>query len=271
VTSETVSGGAVKEIAALVPKPIHYVLGGRTVVLAPRDREIDHPKDPGISIVETEWVSIEVDQPNSVPAPLEVATLTGLVDYVKTVADERDDVDEGGLAIHVVSPTEVRVVSGLSDDGFAQRAVFLAARAVAPKHGWGTFADQEAFVVWLLTAFVDTVERASVLALVGNLREEAVRQSTDDGVSQTVVARKGMVRVENVVVPNPVRLAPYRTFREVEQPHGLFLLRLRGGGEDAVPTIALFEADGGLWRLDAIGAIRDWLRHQLGEDLPIIA
>lgn len=71
-------------------------------------------------------------------------------------------------------------------------------------------------------------------------------------------------------MPNPVYLAPYRTFREVTQPLSPFVLRMKQGREGGLPTVALFEADGGKWKLDAIAFIRDFLREKI-ETVPIIA
>lgn len=66
-------------------------------------------------------------------------------------------------------------------------------------------------------------------------------------------------------------LRPYRTFREVEQPASRFVLRLQSGQGDGMPKAALFEADGGAWRLTAIEAIARWLRTaQMPDALAII-
>jgi hypothetical protein len=54
-------------------------------------------------------------------------------------------------------------------------------------------------------------------------------------------------------------LSPYRTFRELNQPESAFIFRMRGGGEGKAPQCALFEADGGKWKLDAVQAIKLWL------------
>jgi len=62
-----------------------------------------------------------------------------------------------------------------------------------------------------------------------------------------------------------VVLRPYRTFLEIEQPASAFVFRLRRGREGELPTCALFEADGGRWKLEAIERIRDYLKEQLSE------
>jgi hypothetical protein len=262
--------GAVNAIAALAgvahePKLIE--VAGRKILLRP-ERSFNSNGE-----LEVAWLKELPEQPPLLPQTLQVWSLTAVVDYLKAVAEERDLIEESDLVVHVVGSQTVTVMSGLAEGDFPQRAYYLKASANVPKHPFGTYQDPESFIVWLLTSFVDTPERGAVLRLVGNLRDESVRQVSDDGVSQTVVARKGVARVENVDVPNPVALAPFRTFREITQPPSLFLLRLRGGGEGKLPEIALFEADGGTWSLDAMQGVRRYLQDQLGDEneIPVIA
>ena len=74
-----------------------------------------------------------------------------------------------------------------------------------------------------------------------------------------------MAKVADVVVPNPVTLAPYRTFLEVEQPASKFIFRIKEGGQ-----LALFEADGGAWQHEAILNIKNYLIEQLKDNNVII-
>jgi hypothetical protein len=60
-----------------------------------------------------------------------------------------------------------------------------------------------------------------------------------------------------------VKLAPYRTFREIAQPASLFVLRLQTSRHGDKPECALFEADGGQWKLEAIQALATYLRTAL--------
>jgi len=84
----------------------------------------------------------------------------------------------------------------------------------------------------------------------------------DNGYTQVVTAKTGIARVGNVEVPNPVTLRPYRTFLEVEnQPAGLFVFRMRRS-ENRIEC-AIFEADAGLWKLEAIKEIRKWLASHI--------
>lgn len=205
-------------------------------------------------------------------ATLELNTLTGLVDYVNGGPDAVTG-DDNGLMIHVVNERRVDVVSGFFGRS-EQRRVYATATADAvlskSDFQYGAFYDCEAFVIKLLSLFENFDGRAAVLKIVGNIKEEDVRQASDDGVTQTVTARSGIARVAEVEVPNPVYLAPFRTFREVTQPVSPFVLRMKQGGPGGLPSVALFEADGGKWRLDAIQFIREYLTEKI-EAVPIIA
>ena len=57
-----------------------------------------------------------------------------------------------------------------------------------------------------------------------------------------------------------VQLRPFRTFLEVEQPESEFLLRV-----DADKGIGLFEADGGVWKLEAKRNIADYFASHLAD------
>lgn len=73
-----------------------------------------------------------------------------------------------------------------------------------------------------------------------------------------------------VVVPNPVTLAPYRTFVEVKQPESKFVFRMRKSEEG--PQAALFEADGGAWKIEAMQRVKEFLEDKLvGTGVKVIA
>lgn len=66
----------------------------------------------------------------------------------------------------------------------------------------------------------------------------------------------------DAVIPSPVRLKPYRTFTEVDQPESDFVFRMKEDKYDGVQC-ALFEADGGAWKLHAMESIQEYLEEQL--------
>ena len=85
-------------------------------------------------------------------------------------------------------------------------------------------------------------------------------QVDDDGVTQTVSSASGVVLVKEEKIPNPVTLAPFRTFSEIEQPESSFVLRVNDRGR-----VGLFEADGGSWRNTAMLRIKEYLDNHLNE------
>lgn len=95
--------------------------------------------------------------------------------------------------------------------------------------------------------------------------EEEVIDIRKEATIKTGIASKG-----DAIVPSPVKLRPYRTFLEVEQPESEFIFRMRNSG--AGVQCALFEADGGAWRNQARKNIYNYLVDRIkGEDVLIIA
>lgn len=204
------------------------------------------------------------------PQPLVVHTLGGLCDYLDA---NRDQLTLSQIAIHIVDHAHVEVRSPLQAP-CAQRFTYARAEAL-PVLGdgfrFGEFLDAERFIIGVQALFVADDERARLLGLIGGIKESAVRDTLDDGVAQEVTARAGVALVTRIKVPNPITLAPFRTFREVEQPASPFVLRLKSGREGERPQAALFEADGGKWKLVAIDLIRVFLRARLPDALAIFA
>jgi hypothetical protein len=190
-----------------------------------------------------------VKQP--LPSTLEVNSLSGLVGYLKS----KFDGDEK-LLVHVESPTLVTVSSVLNDD--SNRKEMIKAKALLPSFSFDRFHNPEEFNISLQACFVKNEDRNIMLQVVGNIREEQVNTIGDDGISQSVTAKIGVATLSQVQVPNPVVLAPYRTFVEVEQPESDFIFRMQNG-----PRCALFEADGGAWKLKAMKNIQTYLVDEL--------
>ena len=196
--------------------------------------------------------------------PLGTTTLTALVDYIK--ADMNKSASEKAL-IHIKSPDAVELISELNID--RKRETYMVCEALTPDNiKFSRFLDVENFNIMLQSSFVDNDHKLLLLQVVGNIRDEAVKQTGDDGISQSVTMKTGVAKVNEVVVPNPVILAPYRTFPEIEQPESKFIFRMKSG-----PEAALFEADGGAWRNEAMERIQEYLKEQLADypNISIIA
>lgn len=191
------------------------------------------------------------------PDALKVKSLSGLIDYLKS---DFDDNLRPSRMIHVVSPT--LVVAFSSFNGNYNRNEYIIATAMLPEFSFDRWYNAEEFNIKLQSAFVKNEDRDIMLKVVGNIKEEAVSSVSDDGVSQAVVAKTGVATVGNVLVPNPVLLMPYRTFVEVEQPESDFIFRMKNG-----PSCALFEADGGAWKLQAMHNIKMHLETALAAEI----
>ena len=199
--------------------------------------------------------------------PLAVYSLGAIRDYVTA---NRDAVELGKVVAHVVSP-QIVALSGPLQERARNRETYVKATALNLTDGFlGRFMAIDEFIIGLLTRFAESDDRAKVLKLLGNVKHEQVKTSQDDGVTQTVSAKVGIVLSADVPVPNPITLVPYRTFREVEQPSSLFVLRVNWKSS-GMPDVGLFEAGGGAWRLIAIDKVRDWLREALPDTVAVLA
>jgi hypothetical protein len=198
------------------------------------------------------------------PTPLNVHTLTGLVDYIRT---NRDRLELSEYFVHVVGPGVVQLRSNLQGDALQRFTLVTAVLLQRGNFKFGEFYKQEDFIIALQTSFEDTLERRELLRIVGTMQFEDVRTQSDDGATQRVTARSGVALVDTVSVPNPVLLKPFRTFAEVGQPSSEFVVRVR---KDADMKVALFEADGGAWKNDAIRAVAEFVRAQ-ELDVPVLS
>lgn len=184
---------------------------------------------------------------------LTINTLTGIEDY---------DPDAKKQMIHVVDHKRVDILDIDFSDEWLTRSTYLTAVHESPVFRFGQHMNVEDFIIALQAMFVQDENTAAILKIVGNIKDETVIQYADDGVTQAVTAKAGISRVEVVPVPNPVTLRPYRTFMEVEQPASTFVFRMQSGKGQS-PSCALFEADGRMWRLEAIKNIKEWLAAKI--------
>lgn len=188
---------------------------------------------------------------------VKVATLTGLVDYLKSGVDVVSPLDD--MLLHVEDHATVHLLSAVTGQ-FRQREVLMTAKADLLQMQFNAWIDSERFNIFMQACFLDDGDRAAILKVVGNISEGTVRNTDDDGVSQEVTIKTGIARVGAAKVPNPVTLRPYRTFNEVEQPSSQFVFRMKEG-----PACMLVEADGGAWRNKARKNIKAFLEFELAD------
>lgn len=192
--------------------------------------------------------------------PIRATTLTSLVDYIK---ESRHELRER-MIIQVVSATEVQLYSGLLPE--RDRETLFEVNALLPCFEYGREYEQEAFLVSMQSCFAPSDDREAVTILASNIVNTQQATYSDDGISQQAVIKTGITTKENALVPNPVKLIPYRTFLEVEQPASEFVFRI-SEGRGGAPTFKLVAADGGLWKSQAVDNVKRYLVAALA-DIP---
>lgn len=187
---------------------------------------------------------------------LTVHTLTGLVDYIKSNRERKDK----KMYLHIRDSEYVTLQGLLLEDG--KREELLTAEARIPKFFFDSYYPSEDFLIGLNARIVDAHDRKQLIAFAGNVKEDNARQTSDDGFAQKTTVKRGISQAGEEIVPNPVTLAPYRTFTEVDQPESEFIFRMKEG-----PQFALFEADGGAWQNQAIFNIKAFLEDELKDEI----
>lgn len=189
---------------------------------------------------------------------IQMNTLTSLVDYLKAGVDSMAD----KMLVQVVSPMKVRVLSMLDAD--RKREELVDVEAMIPDFEYGRYMGNERFIIALQSKFIANDDRALLLQFAGTVKDESIAQYGDDGVTQKATIKTGITSVGDSVVPNPVKLRPFRTFIEVEQPESAFVFRMRQAEGHGVEC-AIFEADGGAWKNAAMKSIKEYLQYELAE------
>lgn len=198
------------------------------------------------------------DERKLYPKEIQVNTLKSLVDYI---SDNKDNIDLKKAILHISDYKTVLLYTALDED--MGRANYVKCEATTPEFNFDRFMSIERFNIALQALFCKTDMRDKVLRVTGNIKENHVNESSDDGVTQSVITKKGITLGENETIPNPVVLAPYRTFPEIKQPTSEFILRVQQGSSEL--QAALFEADGGVWKLEAVAILREELENMLGQ------
>ena len=249
-------------------KEEYLVKVGRSSQLAedtPHVLEIDGHKYTAYRGTLQRVQTVKPDRPEK-PEVFEAFSLGGLVEFIERDVDGLFQDEAFRHIVRVVDPKRVQVLSPMV--GFYKER-FLVAQcdALVPHIDFDTFMEVDEFQIMLQSMFAESENRAKVLLLSGSLRTEQSGQIADDGVSQKVTINRGVATAENVTVKNPVVLKPLRTFYEVDQPESPFILRF-----DESARAALFEGDGGAWKLRAVENIRAWLAEKLkGCNVEVIA
>ena len=192
--------------------------------------------------------------------PVRAYSLSAMVDYIAQCNAEFP----GKMIIHIVSPTEVRLVSALDKE--RKRETLFKVAAETSEYRFDDWYDQEQFMIALQANFVRNDDLETVMKLAGNIEKKNEQTFTDDGRTQVATMSVGVASKADVIVPNPVTLIPYRTFQEVSQPTSEFVFRIGDG-----PEFKLIEAEGGIWKNEAVANIKEYLLSHLKEMSPEVS
>jgi hypothetical protein len=189
------------------------------------------------------------------PEPLKLLTLRSLAQYA--AGGGESVLPEAWHFLHVEAQ-RVRFLSTLSD--FHRKREVLAEATFTPAVAQyiNTWIPLEDAIIGLLAEFDQSGDRDAVIAALKAVKREDTEIHEDDGIGQQVTARAGVQLVTMLAVPNPVKLAPFRTFPEVAQPLSLFALRLKDG-----PMVLLKQADGAQWMVEAAANIGAFLTNAM--------
>jgi hypothetical protein len=189
------------------------------------------------------------------PDALMVKSLKAIVDFIESGVDIEQD-----IYIHIVDEKNVHVFGGLNKD--MSRPFFMQAKAEPTRFRFNQYMEAEETVIALQAMTTEVypkqTDKAALLSFIGTMKEFHESNIADDGISQSATVKTGIAAVGEKTAPNPVTLAPYRTFIEVEQPVSTFVLRLNEGCR-----VALYEADGGAWERQAVENIKAYLEKEL--------
>ncbi|MCK5600678.1 hypothetical protein KAR91_02345 [Candidatus Pacearchaeota archaeon] len=192
------------------------------------------------------------------PARLELSTLDGVADYIKK---NLDSIKEETCMIIINSFNKVSVLSPVQGEKNDRHEIAISTLEDLEKFRFGKFMPQEEFIISFSALFGDTEDKTKILNAASVM--QVIDQAAGDDDGNTTARTIG----NQVICPNVdempktvVFLKPFRTFREIEQPESGFIFRYRKS-QNGFPEIALFEADGGAWKLTAKSRIKEYLAN----------
>ena len=199
----------------------------------------------------------EEDTQPIVPQTIAVTSLSGLVQWVKNECKKNSAL----LFVEVQSPDGVIVRTERSAVRKEETSK-LFSLCISNNTFRKGFRSYEEAMIELRSKYQHTEDIDYLLKMLSSMKIEDSVQTDDNGLTQQVTVKKGIALTENVTIKPIVKLKPYRTFLEVEQPESEFLVRIGEKGQ-----IGFFEADGGMWQITARNIIADYLKDALKEEI----
>ena len=214
---------------------------------------------PGFNVADREMHQIDLRP--ALPETLNVYTLSALVNLLQSNSLAAG-VAVTDCALHVIGPKHVELISRSTDEYGRRKVIAMADVPPVNEFPFDQFKDSETFILNALALLSETPDREYVIGLAQALVSGETVTTRDDGVSQSTIIQKGASLKQSVTVRNRCQLAPFHTFREVTQPTSEFVFRLKQDN-DKKPCLALFQSDGGAWKLAAMTNIANYLQSAL--------
>lgn len=202
------------------------------------------------------------------PSDLKLSTLDGVADYINKNLDK---VKPEECMIVINSFDEVSIHSPVMGEKNDRHLIATAKITDTNVFPFSSFVDQEQFIISASALFGNTNDKIKIIKAVSNMQVIDQAASDDDGKTTARTTGNQVIcpAIDEKEMPKSVViLKPFRTFREVEQPESAFIFRYRKS-RSGFPEIALFEADGGAWKIDAKAKIKNYLSKKVGKT-PII-
>ena len=201
-----------------------------------------------------------IEEPDFRRSGVEFGSLDAIVKMIRTEIDDYPLLI-GALPLFIQVESHKRVKVFTRPDNKEKRIIPYEAvcRDTEFSEGWR---DQQAAIIELRSRFIPTDDTAYLLDLISRINDEKGIQSNDNGVSQTVTVKQGVSLMATETIRPRISLKPFRTFREIPQPESEFLLRLDESGR-----VGLFEADGGIWKMEAKDNIMEYFKEFLDAEI----
>lgn len=190
--------------------------------------------------------------------PTQLTSLEALVQFVKEEALKRYP----KVYITVPDHLTVKCFTGLNDD-LRKNREYLYKAVAQDVPGWESKVSlgfEEALIA-LRTRFQHATDTEYALRLLSNITTGGKVTYNDNGVATSIVTKRGIDLQNNETIRPIIKLRPYRTFQEVEQPESDFLIRLNER------NITFLEADGGMWKLAARNTVKQYLVDALSGEV----
>lgn len=202
------------------------------------------------------------------PDSLNFNTLSGMVDFINEKFNGIPE-DETDLMVVVDDFSSVSLHGKLNPKNNNERFLYARSDLLSFDFVFNEWFDLETFIISLQSQFEHTDELMSLLSKIGNIADENIIENKDDTLTQKIQVKTGLTIKSEEKITNPIKLTPFRTFREVEQPESNCIFRIKKTNVGL--KCALYISDGDVWKLEAVNNIKKWLNGKIEKNITVIA